>query len=384
MIAVVFISLSLLVTPATAFAEDSTDRSLSRRRAVLPAGQVVQGDYVTFGPRVVISGTVQGDVYVAGGRVLVDGVIHGDLIAVGAKVIVSGNVAQDARITGGHVVLSGKIGKNVAVGGADVQITDAASIDGNLVAAGGDVEIEGPVGRDAKIGARNVVLSNRIGGDLAVAAGAVRLTSKAIISGRLRYWADAEPIIEEGASVRGPVTHRRLPEGWQAEGFRRGLAGLWALTWIMSIVSTLVLGLVLLRIYPMFTRRVASAIRDLPWRSLGWGAIALVGIPILALVLVITLLGAPLGMIIMGLYAATVYIARIYAVTCFGQILLRRTSDSSPLAWSFVAGLGVYALLTLVPIVGEIVTTVTVLFGLGALLMTKASLVVALRGEELV
>ncbi len=384
MITRIFISLSLLATAAAVSAEDSSDRSMPRRHAVLPAGQVVQGDYFAAGPRITISGTVHGDVYVAGGRVLVDGIIHGDLIAAGAKVIVAGDVAQDARITGAHVVVSGKIGKNMTVGGADIQVTTAASIGGNVVAAGADVEIEGPVGRDAKIGAGHVIVSNHIGGDLVAAAGTVRVTSQAVISGRLRYWADAEPIIEEGATVRGSVTQRRLPEGWQAEGVRRGFAGLRVLTWAMSIVSTLILGLVLLRIYPLFTRRVASTMRELPWRSLGWGAVALIGIPILAAVSVITLLGAPLGIIMLGLYAATVYIARVYAMTCLGQILLRRTSDSSPLAWSFVAGLSVYAILTLVPIVGDIVTTATVLFGLGALLMTKAGLIAALRGEQMV
>jgi hypothetical protein len=384
LISIISMSFSLFAMSAAASAEDSSTRSLSRQRAVLPAGQVVQGDYFAVGPRVVISGTVHGDVYVAGGRVLVDGVINGDLIAVGAKVIVSGKVSQDARITGAHVVLNGHIGKNMTVGGADVQITNAANVDGNVVAAGGDVEIEGPIGRDAKIGAGHVIISNRIGGDLVVAAGEVRLTSKATLMGKLRYWADAAPVIEEGATIRGPVMHRRFLEGWQAEGFRRGLAGLWILTWVVSVVSTLILGLVLLRLYPMFTRRVASAIRELPWRSLGWGAIALVGIPIIALVLVITLLGAPIGIIMMGLYIVTLYIARVYAMTCLGQLLLRRTSDSSSLAWSFVVGLAVYAILTLVPIVGEIVTTVTVLFGLGALLMTKAGLVVALRKEQVV
>ena len=380
----IFMSLALFAMPAAVSGDDDSTRPPTRQRTILPAGHVVHGDYFAFGPRVVISGTVHGDVYVGGGRVLVDGVINGDLIAVGSKVIVSGRVAQDARIISGHVVLIGSIGKNATLVGADIQITRAAGVEGNVVAAGGEVEIDGPVSRDARIAAGSVTVSNHIGRDLSVAGCAVRLTSSAAVDGRVRYWADEEPVIDEGATIHGPVTHRRLPGGWQAEGFRRGFAGLRLFTWGVSLVSTLILGLILLHVYPIFTRRVSSIIRERPWRSLGWGTTALVGTPLVVLALLVTILGLPIGVILLALYLVMLYLARIYAMTYIGQVLLRRTADSSPLSWCFVTGLAVYALLALIPVVGEFVTFMTVLFGLGALLAAEKDLVVALREQKLV
>ena len=376
--------IALFAPAAIASAEDSSSPALLRQRAVLGAGQVVQGDYVAAAPRVVISGTVNGDVYAAGGRILVDGVINGDLIVAGAKVILSGKVSQDARIAGAHVVISGTVGRNVTVGAADLQVTEAGRIQGNVLAAGGEVEVEGQIGRDAKIGAGKVTVSNNIGGDLAVAAGAARLTSKALVEGRLRYWSETAPVMDEGATIRGGVTHRQFSEWWQTEGFRRGFAGLRLMTTVISVVSTLILGLVLLRLYPVFTRRVALIIRERPMRALGWGAAALVGIPLAAAVFLVTVLGMPIGIILMSLYGVMLYLSRVYAMTWFGQVLLRRTSDSAPLAWSFVAGLAVYALLSVIPVVGELVTLVTVLFGLGALLAAEKDLVAALRKEQVV
>jgi cytoskeletal protein CcmA (bactofilin family) len=371
--------------PAAGSADDSSGRrSMWRERAVLAAGQTVQGDYVAVAPRVVISGTVNGDVYVAGGRILVDGIVNGDLIVAGAKVILSGRVSQNARIAAAHAVINGTVGRNITVGAADIQLTDAGEIQGNMMAAGGDVELEGPVDKDAKIAAGNAVVSNHVGRHLSIAAGTMRLTPKAVVEGNVRHWSNTDPVFDNGATVRGTVTRRPLVHGWTAEGFRYGLGGLRLLAAAVSAVSTLILGLVLLRLYPVFTRRVASTIRERPWRSLGWGAAALLGTPVMVLVLIMTLLGLPIGIVLMALYAVTVYLGRVYAMTWLGHILLRQMSDSSSLVWSFVTGLIVYSILSVLPIVGDVVTLLTVVLGLGALLVAERDLVVALRAQQVV
>ena len=370
--------------PAAGSADDSpSGRSMWRERAVLAAGQTVQGDYVAVAPRVVISGTVNGDVYLAGGRILVDGIVNGDLIVAGAKVILSGRVSQNARIAAAHAVINGTVGRNITVGAADIQLTDAGEIHGTMMAAGGDVELEGPVDKDAKIAAGNAVVSNHVGRHLSV-AGAMRLTPKAVVEGNVRHWSNREPVLEDGATVRGAVTRRPLFRGWTAEGFRYGLGGLRLLAAAVSAVSTLILGLLLLRLYPVFTRQVASTIRERPWRSLGWGAAALLGTPVVALVCAITLLGLPIGIVLMALYGVVLYLGRVYAMTWLGQMLLRRMSDSSSLAWSFVLGLIVYMILSFLPIVGDVVTLLTVVLGLGSLLVAERDLVVSLRAQQVV
>lgn len=96
--------LILCLLPTTVQADEPLSRAPWKERAVLRAGQVVQGDYFAFGPHVEISGIVNGDLYAAGGEVLIDGVVNGDVIVAGAKVILSGTVAQDARVAGAQVV----------------------------------------------------------------------------------------------------------------------------------------------------------------------------------------------------------------------------------------------------------------------------------------
>ncbi|MCC2641550.1 MAG: conserved rane protein of unknown function, contains repeat [Nitrospira sp.] len=371
-----------LLSASASNADEFPPRASLGERVVLPPGQIVQGDYVAVGPHVEISGTVNGDVYAAGGEVLMDGVVNGDVILAGAKVTLSGTVSQDARIAGARVTVSGSVGRNMTVGGADVHLTDTAKVRDNLLAAAASMRVAGPVGRDARIGAGAVTVSNEVARDLAVAAPSVHLTEKAMVGRNFRYWSEDAPSIDEGAVVRGSTTQRPLPDGWTFEGARRGLFGVRVLAAVVGFLSTLILGLVLLHIYPLFAVRVTAAMRERPGRSLGWGAMALVGIPLVALSFVVTLFALPVGIVLFALYVATVYLSRVYAVTCLGQFVFRRQPDSSSLTGPFVVGLVLYSILSFIPVIGGLVTLLAVLFGIGALLVTKGELIATLREQN--
>ena len=374
----------LLAFATSASADDSIESWFPGERAVLPAGKEVQGDYFSFGPHVVISGTVHGDLYAAGGEILVDGTVNGDLIAAGGTVIVSGTVSQDARIVGGRVTVSGTIGNNATVAGGDVLVADAARVQGNWLGAGGNVELAGPVKGQVRIAGGKVTVSDAIGGDLVIAAPSIRLTSEASIGRHFRYWSEAEPWIEEGAAIGGTILRRPVPEGLRAERFSRGLTALRLAGTAISFVSTLVLGLILVIVYPVFSLAVDWTIRERPMASLGTGAAALAGIPLLVLFCFATVLGLPLGLVAGAMYVVALYVARIFVMLWAGQLLLQLVSDSPSPRWAFVTGLVLYSLFTLIPFVGGLVTLMTVLVGLGALLLTKTALVRQLRNQQLV
>jgi hypothetical protein len=319
-----------------------------------------------------ISGIVNGDLYAAGGEVIVDGVVNGDVIAAGANVVLSGTVAQDARVAGAHITVSGTIGRNATLCGADVHLTNQATVRENVIAGGGSVQLSGTIGRDARVGAWHATFSNEIERDLIVAAESVRLTSKASVGGRLRYWGEVAPSIDEEAIVRGPITRRPLPEGWSIERARQGWLGIRLLAAFVSFLSTLVLGLILFRLFPQFAGQATAAIRERPGPAAGWGLAALVVTPLVAISFVLTVLVLPAGVILLALYGVTVYLARIFAITFAGQVLFRRRDHSSSLGRPFVGGLLVYSLLTLVPIIGGLVTLVTVMVGLGAFVVAGA------------
>jgi hypothetical protein len=153
---------------------------------------------------------------------------------------------------------------------------------------------------------------------------------------------------------------------------------------MVSFASTLLLGLLLLRIYPVFTPRVASMIQEKPWAVLGVGGLLLFGVPLLILLCMVSVLGIPIGLMLAAMYVVTLYLGRVFVVLWVGQRLLRLVSGSSSAAWAFVTGLVTYFILSLVPVVGALLTLATIAAGLGAILMTKKELVVRLREEHVV
>lgn len=364
--------------------EDSSEHAEWQKRVVLSAGQEVQGDYFAFGPHVEISGTVHGDVYAAGGEVLVDGVVDGDLIVAGGEVRVSGEITQDVRLAGGTVTLSGKIHRNATIAGGDLHLTDSSHLKGNAVIGAGNLLLGGSIDGNVRIGAGNVTLSKAIGGDLAVAAPAIRLTSRASVGKNVIYWSDDEPSIDEGATVLGTVTRRPIPEVFKGEEAKRGLAGMKLVGGMVSFASTLLLGLLLLRIYPVFTSRVASKIQEQPWVVLGVGGALLFGVPMLIVVCMVSVLGIPIGLMLGAMYVVTLYLGRVFVLLWLGQRLLRLVSDSSSAIKAFVTGLVTYFILALVPLIGGMITMLTIAIGFGAILMTKKELVVRLREQQLV
>lgn len=153
---------------------------------------------------------------------------------------------------------------------------------------------------------------------------------------------------------------------------------------MISFASTFLLGLLLLRIYPVFTPRVASTIQEQPWVVLGVGGALLFSVPLLILLCMVSVLGIPIGLMLGAMYIVTLYLGRVFVMLWLGQRLLGLVSDSPSVAWAFLTGLVCYFIVSVVPLIGGLVTMLTMVAGLGAILIAKKELIAKLRRQEMV
>ena len=365
--------LVLLALAVPVFAQKEKQENFKQGELVtLPAGETINRDFFAFGERVEISGTVNGDVYAAGGMVIVDGKINGDLLVAGGTVTISGDISQDVRAAGGQTTISGNIGNNLTLGGGTVEITDSAKIGGSLVAGAGNINIAAPIGKDVRLGGGNVTLSSNVGGNFDAGVGSLRLTSKASVDGDLTYWSSADASIDSAAIISGEVvkhfTDQVTPSPTKALGI---LAGINIFLTIISSISTLILGLLLIKLLPGYTQSVVNKLRKRPWASLGIGFLGVIVIPIVFVLLLITVVGIPLALILAGSYLITLFIVRIFAMRLIGQLIFERFNWKENDYTSFVLGLIIYYLIQLLPIIGGIWTAIILLATLGASLLTK-------------
>ena len=364
------LALALLV-PVGVFASSDEFNQLS----VLSADEVVDGDYFAVGEIVEISGTVNGDVYAAGGQVLVNGTINGDLMVAGGVVGIGGVVTQDVRAAGGNLVLTGEVGKNVTILGGSIELTEAAVINGSLVTAGGNVNVNTPVVGNIKAGVGNLTLSNDVGGKVEAGVVNLRVSSTASIGGDLVYFSEEDSSISDTASIGGVVEKRAVPKMMREAPNQKDVdnffAGISVFTLMVSMASSLLLGLVIIHLFPNYTERVSKQISGNFVRSLGVGFLALIAAPIILILLFVTIIGIPIAVVLGMLLFIYLYVARIYAMYAFGSKLVSVTGTKlTNMKWVFVIGLVVYYILSLIPIIGGFVKMFVLLASFGAVLMS--------------
>jgi len=291
--------------------------------------ETVEGDLETFGGTVVIEGTVTGDVQAFGGTVVIDGTVEGSVEAFAGTVEIGGTVEGDVEAAGGAVTVG-----------------DDARIAGSLSASGGTVTVDGTVAGDAEIGAERIVLgpTAEIGGDLTY-NGNLERADDATVDGSVSQSS------EVSAGPTGPGLS--LPSG--------------AFT-VYGVLVNLLAGAVLLVAFPRFSTAVADGMTDDPIRSGVFGLLALIAIPIVCLLLLVTIVGIPLSVAGLVGYAFLVWAGALYGRFAAGRWLLAQAGRDSRWVALLLGVLGI-ALLKFVPLVGDLVEAATILLGLGALVV---------------
>jgi cytoskeletal protein CcmA (bactofilin family) len=314
---------------------------------------------------------IDGDLYVAGGTIIIDSTINGDLIAVGRTIMINGTVNGSIIAAGETITINGEVTHAVRVMGKTLNIS--ATIGRDLLVAGGEFSMASTseIGGDLLLGAGTALIGGLIKGDINSGVKSLTITSTASIQGKLNYISGNEANIQSGAQIRGTITHK-LPD--VKKGIEAGI-GLW---WIViGFLMTLVLGIIIVLLAPKRVKAVTESIRTHPWASLGWGAVILVATPIVALIVCITIIGLPLGLIALVLYAIAIYLTQLFVGLLIGQLIIgafRGVETRAALVGALALGLAILRLLRLIPFVGFFFGLATVLFGLGAILVSERKL----------
>jgi hypothetical protein len=135
--------------------------------------------------------------------------------------------------------------------------------------------------------------------------------------------------------------------------------------WLAVSVSTLIVGALLVWLAPGALYAAGRAVREHLGATVAWGFGIAIGVPLLAILALVTVVGIPFGVAL--LLAAIPVLLVAYATTAWivGRRVLRNRS-TSPWA-ALLAGWGILRVLALIPVVGELVWLAATVVGLGAL-----------------
>jgi len=357
-LAIIMAALTLAVTV------QASEHETRRLTGNLPGEQVVAGESVR------LYEATLGDLFVAGGEVAADTVTAEDVIAAGGSLRFSRLSAKGMIAAAGEIDLDGELSEDLIVAGGRLYLRPGTHVAGYALLAGGDVELEGRIDGNVKIAGGRVRIAGEIGGNLDVVAGELSIDSGARIGGTLTYRSGetaeiAPDAVIVGGIERHEISHRR-PSLGAIIGIVAGISG-------VLLVGLAILGVALHAAVPELLVSAVAGIRTRFWTVLGLGLALLIATPVVANLLLFTIVGIPLAAFAFLIYAALLPAAMVTAAYWAGGGLAHAVGWSytgEPLGWRMLwtlVGLVLLLLLAIIPFLGIFLLTVALALGLGGL-----------------
>jgi cytoskeletal protein CcmA (bactofilin family) len=347
----------------------------------------VNEDIYLIAGTIMINAPIHGDVVVAGGEIYINDSVDRDVLIAGGTVNINGSVAGRVRCMGGRLYIAGNISGDLIMAGGEIIIERNAVISGAILATGGTLNIQGSVkggvqatvnrlklfgnvNRDLKCRAGTIEIDGQIGGATSLTASRqIIIGAGAAFNDSVSYWspdqvdfgqamAHGKPFRQEGLSIGG--------ERW----YFLGGAGFPALLWHLC---TAMLVIVLLQyLLTSLFRKAGNKMYDNALRSFGTGFLFFVGMPFLILLAFISLVGIPVGLVLLFLYTTALLICgsftAVVVANWFGNLMEGSDHRFWELVWMAMGAFVLLRLILSIPLFGWVLFPLLVCMAAGSVL----------------
>ncbi len=362
------VSFCIFIPTASAFTARTGDD------LVISSDEVVLEDLFIAGDTVIIDGSIEGDLYAAARTVVIRGSVRDSATIFATTINITGSIGHGIHAAAGELVINGMVQDNIVVAARTVSLGGDAVIKGDVIATGQKIIVSSPIEGYILAAGNTISINSRVRDDASFAVRNLTLQENARLDGNLMYVSEREAVIFPGAKVAGLVI-RRIPE------LQEKLRGIFpfvliagVLGKVFSFIMMAVAGLAFVLIAPKWLFRLSESIKQYPGPCAGWGALVFFVAPFGITLALITFVGMILAAIASMAYIVALYLSQIITALLLGRLLLgmkEETDRPGQLYGSFILGLFLIRLVRFIPGVGIFVWAVTVLFGLGAFVVTQ-------------
>lgn len=359
---------------------------------------------IEYGNSVIISEPVFDNLYIAGGTVTINAPIHGDLICAGGTIVINDSVMNDILVAGATVTFNGyagddircaggrlyvqkSIGGDLVISGGEVTVNKDVVIGNGLLLSGGNVSFSGLVKNNVKAVAGVLVFNGRAEKDIdlrgekiemnGIVRGATIMAAPEMVIGRyasfnngVRYWSNIRLVDFKSSIINGKAIYDPALAIESSRWYFLGGSTLLALLWYLGM--TLLLIAVMQWLLPGLFEKAANTAFDAPLKSLGFGLLFFIVVPVAVIVLFITVIGIPLAVLLLIGYIAVIVLASVISSVVAANWYNNRYCS----CWNYwhrvLVGLGVFVLLKLlssIPFFGWIMMLLIVCISFGAIVL---------------
>lgn len=335
-------------------------------------GSDVTDNLYIAGGTVSVGSNVTGDLLAAGGNILVTGNVSQDMTVAGGSITILGTSGGDLRVAGGNIIINGSVEGDLIVTGGSVTISSGVTIGKDLIIAGGQITVDGTVLGNARIYGGNATINGHIRGDLtARVAESVTLSDSSVVDGNLSYEGNSADVLKKtsAAVVSGETVFTQIEVVNKAdtENFLFAAMGVY---FSLKLLSLILVALILIWLFRGFSESVVKGAIENPLQMLGKGFVTVIVTPVAIILLFITILGVPLGIMGMLMYGTLLLLSSVYAGVITGVWLWKilGKSDQGRITWlNVVGGIFLLTLVKLVPVLGWTIGLLLVFVTVGSI-----------------
>ena len=323
-----------------------------------------EGDEYYFGSATTVNSEVDVDhsLFLAGNEVASKDEVYGIGFLAGNLVNAAGTYDY-GLFAGNSVEITGEVNNDLFVAGNTIKIDESALVSRDVYAAGNILTISANLnGNVFAVGNRLVLDSVTIDGDLDAAFDSIVVLGKSSISGTFKYNEDAVVSGLENLSFAEK-------EVYASPSVKTSFATK-LLNKLISVLGTLALTFVLIAVFNKFALKLLKNFRGKEvFKNTLVGLGILIFVPTVAIFVMLTIVGLPLGLVALALWLLSAIFAESVSGLVLGDLLAKEVfkKEKMSLYLKVTIGIVLLELLSFVPILGLLVGMMSLFFGIGYL-----------------
>lgn len=312
------------------------------------------------------------DLYLANEKVTVSNVVDGNAFIIGNEVTISGEIGGDLFVLANKLNIDGGY-----IYSSIFALANEITINGvvyDLYAACNELNIEsnGFVYRDMRVTASNVNLNGRIRRDAYIVADKISFNEEigTIVYGNLDYSSGSQISIPEGV-VQGTTTYSTIDKTNNEVPSIGSIILSKVLELVKTLLLTFVITLISIWLAPKFVEKVENMSVSKSFASLGVGFATPIALILVSIILMISVVGIPLLVVMAIIFALLAYIATSITCIYFGKLfakLFKLEGNVKFILLTLASSLVIW-LISLIPVLGGLVSFLAIIFGIGVALV---------------
>ncbi|MDD2681144.1 MAG: polymer-forming cytoskeletal protein [Patescibacteria group bacterium] len=340
----------------------------SSENLYIPQGETIDGNLYTASNNIIVDGDINGDLIALAKTITINGRLDGDLIALAQTIVVNGEINGNLRSISNTATINGSIARNVNFVGNNLNIEKNAQINWDLVTGALNTDIKGTIKGNVDGSSDSISLAGKIGKNFNFShssqAQKITISPEANINGDFLYSEGSYLNISEQANITGKTESIKKENTDKKDTTRK----VWS--FIYKIFAVLVIGLVLSTLGKKHLINLSKSLKENINKSLTWGLLTSLIVPLVAIILTFSIIGMPLALILVIFWITLLCLGKIIIAILVGKYLLDKFSKNKQnFTLALIVGVIILWSLCVIPYLGWLISFVASSFGLGAILI---------------